>query len=149
MDDAIKNFMTHGVHTIAAERTLSEAHEMMEKHRIRHLPVLRDGKLQGLVTQRDLSMVESFRLADPRRVKVTDAMSEDVFTVEAEAPLAEVSHRMARDKLGSAVVMREGRVIGIFTGVDALAALDFLLTSPTVKRALHEAMIPATKAAPS
>lgn len=149
MDDAIENFMTQGVHTIAAERTLAEAHVLMRQYKIRHLPVMSKGKLVGIVTQRDLSLVESLRGVDPEKVEVEDAMSEDVYTVQAGTPLAEVARRMAHDKLGSAVVMRGGKVAGIFTGIDALTALDFLLTSPQVKAALHEAMIPSQQTAPS
>jgi acetoin utilization protein AcuB len=146
VDDAIENFMTQAVHTIAANRTLGEAHEVMRRYKIRHLPVMSKGKLVGMVTQRDLSLVETLKGVDPAEVEVEDAVSEDVYTVTADTPLAEVARRMARDKLGSAVVMRGNKVVGIFTGVDALSALDFLLTSPPVKVALHEALIPARKA---
>jgi CBS domain-containing protein len=69
-----------------------------------------------------------------------------VFSVTPQTPLADVARRMAKDKLGSAVVMKDRKVVGIFTATDALFALDFLLTSPSVKHALHEALIPARDA---
>jgi len=143
MHDAIESFMTDGPHTIATTRTLEEAHALMRKFRIRHLPVLEGGKLVGMVTQRDLSLVESLKGVDPSRVPVEDAMTEDVFAVPVGTPLAAVCQRMAKDKLGSAVVMRGTIVAGIFTAVDALRALDFLLSSPAVKRALPEALVPS------
>lgn len=149
MEDAIEYFMTPGVHTISAGKTLADAHEMMRKLKVRHLPVLEGGKLVGMVTQRDLSLVETLKGVDPAKVTVDDAMTEDVFSVHPDTPLAVVAQRMAKEKLGSAVVMEGTRVTGIFTGVDALRALDFLLTAPAVKQVLHEAMMPASSAAPS
>jgi acetoin utilization protein AcuB len=142
MDDAIENFMTTSLHTISGQRTLAEAHALMREHKIRHLPVLDSGRLVGIVTERDLSMVETLDGVDPRVVKVADAMSEDVYAVERGTPLAEVAQRMAHDRFGSAVVMSRGKPVGIFTAVDALRALDFLLSSPSIRLALHEAMVP-------
>lgn len=144
MDDSIENFMTHSIHTIAAKRTLAEAHELMRKHRIRHLPVLDGGELVGMVTQRDLALVETLRNVDPAKVTIEDAMSPDVFTVPLETPVAQVAQRMAHDKIGSAVILRGNKVVGIFTAIDALNALDFLLSSPGVKQALHTALRPAS-----
>ncbi len=143
MHDAIENFMTEGPYTIASNRTLEEAHALMRKHRIRHLPVLDSGKLVGMVTQRDLSLVETLKAVNPAKVEVEDAMTEDVFAVEVGTPIAEVAQRMAKDRIGSAVIMKGQMVAGIFTGVDALRALDFLLSSPVIKAALPEALVPA------
>ena len=146
MDDAIENFMTQSVHTIARKRTLAEAHATMRELRVRHLPVVQAGKLVGLVSQRDLHLVETLPGVKAEEVFVEDAMSEDVFAVAPQTPLADVARRMAKDRLGSAVVMKDGKVVGIFTATDALFALDFLLTSPSVKHALHEALIPSRDA---
>ena len=143
MDDAIENFMTQVVHTIGRKRTLADAHVMMRELKVRHLPVVERGKLVGLVSLRDLHLVETLPDVVPEEVSVDDAMSEDVFAVSPGTPLADVARRMAKLKYGSAVVMERGKVIGIFTATDALFALDFLLTSPSVKHALHEALIPA------
>jgi acetoin utilization protein AcuB len=142
MDDAIENFMSHVVHTIGRKRTLAEAHMMMRELKVRHLPVIERGKLVGIVSLRDLHLVETLPDVDPEEVAVDDAMSEDVFAVPPETPLADVARRMAKLKYGSAVVMERGKVVGIFTATDALKALDFLFTSPSVRLALHEALIP-------
>jgi acetoin utilization protein AcuB len=143
MDDAIENFMTQVVHTIGRKRTLAEAHVTMRELKVRHLPVIERGKLVGIVSLRDLHLVETLPDVVPDEVSVDDAMSEDVFAVSPDTPLAEVARRMAKLKYGSAVVMERGKVVGIFTATDALKALDFLLTSPVVRHALHEALIPA------
>ncbi|MBK7857857.1 MAG: CBS domain-containing protein [Archangiaceae bacterium] len=149
MDDAIENFMTHSVHTVGRERTLTEAHALMRQHRIRHLPVLDGGKLVGLVSERDLTLIETLRAVDPKTATVEEAMTADVFVVQLGTAVAEVAHQMAHDKLGSAIIQRGNKVVGIFTAVDALSALAFLLSSPSVKHALHEAMRPAPDSRPS
>ncbi len=138
MNDQIENFMTHAVHTIGVDRPLTEAHELMAKHRIRHLPVLDGGKLVGMLTDRDLALVESFGDVDQKKDSVAEAMSPDVFAVELGTPVAVVAHQMARRKIGSAVVQRGTKVVGIFTAIDALSAVDFLLSLPSVKQALDD-----------
>jgi acetoin utilization protein AcuB len=123
MKRTIEGFMTPVVHTISARRTLAEAHTLMRANAIRHLPVMHGGDLVGIVTQRDLHLVETFKDVDATKVLVEDAMSQDVFTVSPDTPLSEVCTEMAAHKYGSAVVVRAGEVVGIFTTVDALKAL--------------------------
>ena len=62
----IRDYMTESPHSIGANQTLATAHEMMRAHQIRHLPVLRAGKLVGIVSQRDLYLVETLRTWIPR-----------------------------------------------------------------------------------
>lgn len=127
MSPLIERFMTRTVHTIGASSSLSEAHRMMNEHAIRHLPVLEAGRLVGMVTQRDLHLIETLQGVQPQEVTVEEAMSQDVYAVAPDTPLQEVARTMAAHKYGSAVVLKEGRVQGIFTTVDALAALEQVL----------------------
>jgi acetoin utilization protein AcuB len=119
--------MTTTPHSIGGDQTLATAARMMREHRIRHLPVLSGGKLQGLLSDRDLKLVETFRDVDPQTMTVEEAMVESPYCVAPDAPLDEVASTMARDKHGSAVVMQNQRVVGIFTTVDACRALAELL----------------------
>jgi acetoin utilization protein AcuB len=121
--------MTRSVHTIGTQSPLSEAHRLMNEHAIRHLPVLEGGRLVGVVSMRDLHLVETLKDVDPREVTVEEAMSQDAYTVAPGTPLAEVARTMAQHKYGSAVIVRDGHVEGIFTTVDALRALDAVLSS--------------------
>mgnify|MGYP002386212586 CR=1 FL=1 len=82
-------------HSIGTEQTLAHAHEVLRSHHIRHLPVLQGGKLVGMLTQRDLALVETLKDVDPNSVKVEDAMSGEVYTVSPDAPLDEVVQEMA------------------------------------------------------
>jgi acetoin utilization protein AcuB len=145
MSQPIERFMTRTVHTIGASSSLSEAHRVMNEHSIRHLPVLEAGRLVGMVSQRDLHLVETLQGVRPQEVTVEEAMSQDVYAVAPDTELAEVAHSMATHKYGSAVVLLEGRVQGIFTTVDALVALEQVLAggaAPPRRRA------PARKPAP-
>jgi acetoin utilization protein AcuB len=126
----IREHMTPAPHTIGRSRSLSAAHHMMRDHQVRHLPVLERGQIVGVVSQRDLLLIESLPGVNPTEVQVEDAMVEDVFTVSPETPLAVAVEGMIERKLGSAVVCEGDRVVGIFTTVDALQALHALLERP-------------------
>lgn len=126
---AIARFMTPAPHSIGDDQPLAEAHHMMKLHSIRHLPVLRGGKLVGILTDRDLAVIESLAGVEPRVTQVEEAMNANVYAVHPEAPLDEVVDEMARFKYGSAIVMQNQKVVGIFTTVDACRALHDLLHS--------------------
>ena len=119
----IQQFMTRTPHTIGKDQTLTAAHRMMREHDIRHLPVLEDGRLVGLLSQRDLHLIESLEDVDPDQVTVSEAMSSEVFTVGPRATVRKVATEMATRKLGSAVVMDDSTVVGVFTTTDALDVL--------------------------
>ncbi len=123
----IQKYMTTSPHTIGSDQTLAQAHVVLREHQIRHLPALRGGQLVGMLTSRDLALVEALKDVDPRTVRVEDAMSQEVYTVSPDAPLDEVVSEMAEKKYGSAVVMQNSKVVGIFTTVDVCAAFAELL----------------------
>lgn len=124
---SIQKYMSTSPHSIGRDQPLSRAHALMREHGIRHLPVLTGGKLVGMLTQRDLHLIESLKNVDPEEVLVEDAMSTTVYAVSTEAPLDEVVSTMAEHKYGSAVVMHNATVVGILTTVDVCKALAALL----------------------
>jgi acetoin utilization protein AcuB len=126
----VQKHMTTMPHAIGSDQTLAHAHKFMKTHHIRHLPVLAGGVLAGLISDRDLSLVETLRDVDPRLVRVDDAMSTSVYSVSPDTPLDEVVNTMAERKYGCAVVMQNGHVVGIFTTVDACRTLGELLRAP-------------------
>ena len=123
----VDRYMSPAPFTIACDQPMAEAHRMMREHRIRHLPVLHGGRLVGIVSDRDLHLVETLRDIDPDEVTVEDAMSPDLYAVGPDEALVHVVDTMAARKLGAAVVARGARVLGVFTTVDALHALADLL----------------------
>jgi acetoin utilization protein AcuB len=123
----IQKYMTTSPHSIGTDQPLAKAHEMMRELDIRHLPVLLGGQLVGILTDRDLALIESMSGVDPRKVTIEDAMTSSVYSVEPGTPLDEVVATMGERKLGSAVIMQNGKVVGIFTTVDLCRAFTDLL----------------------
>jgi acetoin utilization protein AcuB len=129
----VQKYMTTSPHTIGEEQPMSVAHRMLRDHNIRHLPVLREGSVVGLVSDRDLHLIETLKDVDPRKVSVGEAMSQDPYVVSPDASLDEVVLTMAEKKYGSAVVAQHAKVVGIFTTVDACRAFAELLHTRLAK----------------
>jgi acetoin utilization protein AcuB len=131
----IRHYMTASPLTIGAEQNLEHAHAVMREHRVRHLPVLHGGKLVGIISQRDLMLIESLPGVDAREVPVEDAMTTDLYTVSPATTVAKVATEMAERKLGSAIVLSGDEVIGVFTVTDACRALaELTARKPTRPR---------------
>lgn len=125
--------MTTVPHSIGHDQTVSAAAQMMQQHTIRHLPVLKAGRLLGILSDRDVKLIEALEGELGDRLAVEEAMTEDPYSVSPDAPLDEVVETMAERKLGSAVVEQNHKVVGIFTTVDACRALHDLLNSRLAK----------------
>src|SRR4051794_29297752 len=123
----VRRYMTGSPYTIAHGDSLAGAHALMRKHQVRHLPVVDGAIVVGILSQRDVLLLETLPTGNSPDVRVEEAMVQDVFTVDPDAPVADVVERMIRGKLGSAIVCERGRVVGVFTTVDALRALHELL----------------------
>ncbi len=123
----VSKYMSTSPHSIGPDQTLAQAQHVMREHAIRHLPVLSGGKLVGMLTSRDIALVESLKDVDPKKVTVEDAMTNEVYAVAPETPLDSVVREMASKKHGSTVVTQNGHVVGILTTVDVCSALAELL----------------------
>jgi len=125
----ISKYMTTQPHTIGSDQNLSKAEKMMGELRVRHLPVLEGGNLVGILSDRDVKLVESFKDVDPEKVTVAEAFTEDPFIVSPDSSLADVCSEMAAKKYGCAIVCDNKKLVGIFTWVDALTAMNELLNT--------------------
>lgn len=123
----VQEFMSIAPVVVSSDRTLAEARRLMRERGIRHLPVVDRGRLVGVVSQRDLYLLETIRGVDPGTETVREAMAPEPYAVPPDAPLEAVAAAMAENKFGSAVVVDRGAVIGLFTTVDALRALAAVL----------------------
>ncbi len=123
----IQKFMTTQPYFIEAKETVERASGMMAQHKIRHLPVLRDGELVGIVSDRDIKLASGIQGIDPTTLPVIDVCVEHPYTVDPENLLADVAKSMASKHIGSALVVQNSKLVGIFTTVDACRALAEIL----------------------
>ncbi len=131
----ICDFMTPTPLVIAPDLSLADARERMFRHDIRHLPVVKDGHLVGVVTQRDIAVVEATSPERAAEMCVGDAMNEDVFTCGPEARIDVIAGVMASERYGCVVVVgreKPTKCEGIFTAVDAMRALVYF-SEPTLR----------------
>lgn len=126
MQRVLSEYMIKSPFVIEQDRTPREAIEFMSECGIRHLPVVNDAKLVGIVSDRDLR--EALALDKSKDLTIQDIMKTKVFAVPRLAPLSEVLEKMLLHKLGSVVVTNhEQEVVGIFTTTDAVQLLLDLL----------------------
>lgn len=123
----VREFMTPSPLTVGRSSSLATASQIMRKHHVRHLPVLNGGRIEGVLSERDLLLLETMPGVNPTVVRVEEAMVQDVFTVGPETPVGETIETMIDRKLGSAIVCDGEHVLGVFTTIDALRALHYLL----------------------
>ncbi|NOT79787.1 MAG: CBS domain-containing protein [Bacteriovoracaceae bacterium] len=125
----IQKFMTTCPLTVNSDQTLKFAKSMMKEHSIRHLPVLDDGALVGMITERDIDYITSLSGVNVETEKVSQAMTQELCKVNPETALGEVCKLMASEKIGSVLVEDNKKLVGIFTWIDALKAMDELMVS--------------------
>ncbi len=123
----VQKYMSYVPKSIGFDQTIAQASEFMRKLHLRHLPVLKDGNLVGILTDRDISLVSSFKDVDPTKMTVEQAYTADPYFTKPTAPLNEVVTYMAEHKYGCALVVDNGKLVGIFTEIDAYKALSELL----------------------
>ena len=121
--------MTPFPYSIDVDAPLKDAHKLMREHHFRHLPVTRDGAIVGVLTDRDIKLVlgPDFDYPNEEQLTVRDAYVERPCVVNASTPVAIVARTMAENHIGSAIVTKNDKLVGIFTVTDACRALADVL----------------------
>jgi acetoin utilization protein AcuB len=117
--------MSKKVVTIPPDTSILRAIEIMREKSIRHLPVVKEGELVGLVTEGDLRQASLLSLVD--KVSIDDVMIKKPVTVSPDASIEEAARRVYRHKIGGLPVVAGRKLVGILTIVDILAAFIQLL----------------------
>ncbi|MFD2169080.1 acetoin utilization AcuB family protein [Tumebacillus lipolyticus] len=125
----VEQIMTADVVTLSPDNTLQEAFDISWRHRIRHLPVVKDGTLVGLISDRDLrhaapspldSTSESGALC---HVSVERWMVKDVITAHPFDFVEDAAAQMYKHRIGCLPIVSKGRLLGIITERDILRNL--------------------------
>lgn len=122
-------YMTPFPYSIDVDAPLAEAHAFLRERHIRHLPVTERGDLVGVLTDRDIKLALGPDLGSPpeRELAVREVFQPETYVVDAGTPLLTVAATMAERHVGSALVTRGGKLVGIFTTTDACRALARVL----------------------
>jgi len=124
---SIKSVMTPFPYSVDASEEISRAKEMMAKHGIRHLPVVKDGALVGVVSADDIQ--HRIDVAGSDTPLVGDVHLADVHIVALSAPVDRVLREMVSRHLEAALVVKGDKLAGIFTITDALRSFAEFLCS--------------------
>jgi len=125
----VKDIMVKDVATLRLNDELSLADDIMQLGRIRHLPVVEEGRLVGIISQRDLFKAslasamgygEKAKRAFMKTVAVKEVMVNEVITISPESSIEEAGKVMLEKKIGCLPVVEEGNLIGLITETDIL-----------------------------
>jgi len=117
----LKTAMTPFPYSVDLDASFDEASELMGRHNVRHLPVTRDHQVVGVITDRDMTSAMHVHSQSSGAVglSVSDLYMADPYIVSVDEPLDNVLLTMAGRHIGSAIVTKAGKLVGMFTSVDA------------------------------
>ena len=117
----LKTAMTPFPYSVDLGASFDEASELMGHHNVRHLPVTKDHQVVGVITDRDMTSAMHVRSQsdDTVGLSVSDLYIADPYIVSVDEPLDNVLLTMAERHIGSAIVTKAGKLVGVFTSVDA------------------------------
>jgi acetoin utilization protein AcuB len=129
----VKNWMSKVVITVEEKDSMQDAMKLLKKHDIRMLPVVREGKLVGVVTDRDLKKASAsdattleiheliFLISE---IKIKDIMTKDPVTVPFDYTVEETAEILLKNKIsGAPVVDHDGQITGTITQTDLFNSL--------------------------
>jgi acetoin utilization protein AcuB len=136
-DDALicRDYMTAKVQTVKPRDSVAHARALIEERRINQLPVLKDGVLVGIVTDRDLRNAENVVTTSamdagtiepvpstPEQITVEAVMTHNVITLSPHSSLVAAAELMRRQRIGSVPIVDGHTLAGIITRTDILGA---------------------------
>ena len=134
-EGVVKEIMMGSPVTLKPEDTLDLANDVISLGRIRHIPVSTDGRLVGLLSERDLigaaanrifGLKQKSKSALLKTVLIKDVMKRKVVTVTPETAIKDAAHLMASKKIGCVPVVTDGALVGLLTTTDILRYVESL-----------------------
>jgi len=128
----VRNYMTPDPIFVSPDDNFHQAIHILRKQKVRHLPVLENNRLVGIVVEKDLlsnqpsqattlSLYEIYSLLEMLRIR--QIMSKPVITVEGDCPLEDAARIMVDNKISCLPVMDDEKLVGIITETDVFKAL--------------------------
>jgi CBS domain-containing membrane protein len=134
-ENVVREIMMGSPVTMKPEDTLDLANDVISLGRIRHIPVVEDGRLVGLLSERDLmgaaattifGLKQRSKSALLKSVLVKDVMKKRVVTVKPDTSIKETARLMKKKKIGCVPVVNEGNLVGLVTTTDILRYVEGL-----------------------
>lgn len=132
-ESVVEEIMMGSPVTLKPEDTLDLANDVISLGRIRHIPVVKEGRLVGLLSERDLmgraataifGLKQKSKSALLKSVLIKDIMKKKVVTVKPDTPITEAAHVMKQKKIGCVPVVRGGALVGLVTTTDILRYVE-------------------------
>lgn len=123
--------MTSFPYFVDVDESAARMEAMMDQHAIRHLPVQENGKIVGIVSERDLHhhIKRSSSAEEKDKLCARHIMVPEPYIASFRTPLNEVVFEMARRRIGSVIVQRQGKLAGILSAIDVCRILGEYLES--------------------
>lgn len=131
----VKEIMMGSPVTLGPDDTLDLVNDVISLGRIRHIPVLEDGRLVGLISERDLmgsavpaifGLKQKSKSALLKTYHIKDFMKKKVITVSPKTQIKEAARLMAEKKIGCVPVVSDGSLVGLVTTTDILRYVERL-----------------------
>lgn len=122
----IEEFTTPDPVTVEPDTSVNDVIKIFREHGFRHLPVVKDGRAVGIISDRDILLARPMGVSEVLRAK--EVMTSAPFATTIDASLEDIALELSNRKFGSVLVYdRKDKFYGIFTATDALNALVELL----------------------
>ncbi len=134
-ESVVREIMMGSPVTLKPEDTLDLANDVISLGRIRHIPVVEDGRLVGLLSERDLigaaattifGLKQKSKSALLKSFLIKDVMKKRLVTVTPETPIKDAARLMKEKKIGCVPVVSEGALVGLVTTTDILRYVEGL-----------------------
>jgi acetoin utilization protein AcuB len=121
----VSKIMSANPVTISPDKRVGQALKLMQKHNIRHLPVLKNDRMVGWITSRDLREVLLASMLE--KITVADVMLSSPITVTPDTKVEEAARLIYEHKIGGMPVLEGDRLVGVITMLDLISAFLTML----------------------
>ncbi len=109
-----ESLIIRDLHTISPDTTVEEAELIMQENNIAGLPVVENGKLVGILTNRDI------RFYRGKKISVSELMTRDVITADEKTTMDEAIRVMHEHRIEKLPIVKNGKIVGLITAKDIL-----------------------------